>query len=93
VVEREEEVDRLWSFVSRRLRTTVRTAATDDDRPADPRRRLDYYETARHLERIADAEGAAVDGVALTTLVAAARQCVGYTRNIEAVARYNAYRA
>lgn len=54
IVERDEEADRLWSFMSRRVRTTLHTSVGAEDRPLDQRRRLNYYETGRQLERIAD---------------------------------------
>lgn len=54
IVERDEEVDRLWSFMSRQVRTTLRTSVGVDDRPYSQLERLDYYDAARQLERIGD---------------------------------------
>lgn len=54
VVERDDEVDRLWLFVARRLRSSLNSTSFEDDMDLPPHTRLDYNDTARQLERVAD---------------------------------------
>ncbi len=54
VIERDEDVDRLWFVVSRIFRATLRTAKATEELGMSREVCFDYHSSARQLERIAD---------------------------------------
>ncbi|MFB6172446.1 MAG: PhoU domain-containing protein [Haloarculaceae archaeon] len=54
VVERDDDVDRLWSMVSRVFRSVLRDPGAATDVGLDRETCFDYHSSARQLERIAD---------------------------------------
>ena len=54
VIERDDDVDRLWFLVSRVFRSTLRTPAASTEIGMDRETCFDYHSSARQLERIAD---------------------------------------
>ena len=54
VVERDDDVDRLWLVVSRIVRTSIRNPAAAKRLGLPPEAAFDYHAVARQLERIAD---------------------------------------
>lgn len=54
VVERDDDVDRLWSMVSRVFRSVLRDPGAATDVGLDRETCFDYHSSARQLERVAD---------------------------------------
>jgi len=54
VVERDEDVDRLWFVVSRIFRSTLRSPRAAEELGVSREECFDYHSSARQLERIAD---------------------------------------
>ncbi|WP_276260116.1 phosphate uptake regulator PhoU [Haloglomus litoreum] len=54
VVQRDDDVDRLWSMVSRVFRSVLRDPAAAADVGLDRETCFDYHSSARQLERVAD---------------------------------------
>ena len=54
VIQRDDDVDRLWSMVSRVFRSVLRDPAAAADIGLDRETCFDYHSSARQLERVAD---------------------------------------
>ncbi len=54
VIQRDDDVDRLWSMVSRVFRSVLRDPAAAADVGLDRETCFDYHSSARQLERVAD---------------------------------------
>jgi phosphate uptake regulator len=54
VIERDDDVDRLWFMVSRIFRATLRTPKAAEELGVSRETCFDYHSSARQLERIAD---------------------------------------